>query len=156
MTYVLYLTLDWIEWECLNLFHILRMDAEFFLFSFIYLLKMGSEANSCISNKFPFGQPKVKWRQPDTGFCRAVLFRSPVAISLILSKQETPGIHGLTLHSSQLPFSPWMEYNTEFVQFFFLDALQKLFITCRQLPSSNKFLIIQKIKIKLFAQTNCL
>lgn len=30
------------------------MDAEFFLFSFIYLLKMGSEANSCISNKFTF------------------------------------------------------------------------------------------------------
>lgn len=32
---------------------------------------------------------------------------------LILSKQEALGIEGLTLLSHQLPFSKWMEYNTE-------------------------------------------
>lgn len=72
----------------------------------LFILKKGSEANSFhfLQVCSPVGQADVKHRQPDTGICRATPIFQLRCNYIILSKQETPGIQGLTLQTNQLHF----------------------------------------------------
>jgi len=78
---------------------------------------MGSEANSCLSSyKFAHqlgSQMLSTGSQTPVSAGLLQSLSSAVAVSLIPSKQESPGIRGLALQSNQLPFSAWVEYNTE-------------------------------------------